>query len=414
MSPLLGPSPRAKGVVRSTLSLLTPMLPATGRIASERGRELRVSRLRSAAADRVRERVRPTRPTMRGLILRHGAQMRWESVPAPPPPGPHGAIVRPLAIATCDMDRPMALGRTPFPLPLHFGHECVAEVLRTGGAVENVRPGDRVVVPFQISCGRCAACRAGRTGNCLAVPPISMYGFGVAGGHWGGAFADELAVPFADGMLVPLPSGVEPAAAASVADNVSDAYRHIAPHLPRLLAQDPSAEVLILGAPRRRVTFTPSVGLYAGQIARALGARTVTYVDARPGALDHARRLGLNALTPGDLRGREPAPLVVDISTEPAGHRLAIACTAADGTCSCAGTLHASVRLPMGAMYGRNATLHVGRAHARALIPEVLALMADGRLRPEDVTTVQAPLDDAPAALATHVGGDSIKTVLVA
>ena len=105
---------------------------------------------------------------------------------------------------------------------------------------------------------------------------------------------------------------------------------------------------------------------------------------------------------------------MVDVSTEPRGHRLAIASTAPDGTCSCAGTLHASVRLPMGPMYGRNATLHVGRAHARAIIPDVLALMADGRLHPEEVTTLHAPLADAPAALAAHVGGDSIKTVLVA
>jgi D-arabinose 1-dehydrogenase-like Zn-dependent alcohol dehydrogenase len=106
----------------------------------------------------------------------------------------------------------LALGGTPFLLPLHFGHECVAEVLSVGERVATVKPGDRVVVPFQISCGSCGACRAGLTANCEAVPPVSMYGFGVGGGHWGGAVSDELAVPYADGMLVPLPSGVQPAA----------------------------------------------------------------------------------------------------------------------------------------------------------------------------------------------------------
>src|SRR6266702_185126 len=126
---------------------------------------------------------------------------------APPPPGPYGALVRPIAAATCDLDRPLALGATMFPLPLHLGHECVAEVLAVGDQVTGVQTGQRVVVPFQISCGACGPCAAGLTGSCSAVPPISMYGFGLGGGHWGGAFSDQLAVPYADAMLVPLPAG---------------------------------------------------------------------------------------------------------------------------------------------------------------------------------------------------------------
>uniref|UniRef100_UPI0014839C56 alcohol dehydrogenase catalytic domain-containing protein n=1 Tax=Mycobacterium avium TaxID=1764 RepID=UPI0014839C56 len=87
----------------------------------------------------------------------------------------------------------------------------VAEVVDVGDEVSSVRVGDRVVVPFQISCGRCSACRRGHTGSCLSVPPASMYGFGISGGLWGGALADLMAVPFADAMLVALPDGVEPA-----------------------------------------------------------------------------------------------------------------------------------------------------------------------------------------------------------
>jgi hypothetical protein len=72
--------------------------------------------------------------------------------------------------------------------------------------------------------------RANRlTGNCRSVRPISMYGFGFAGGAWGGAFSEQVAVPYADAMLVPLPAGVDPVAVASVADTFSDAYRHIGP-----------------------------------------------------------------------------------------------------------------------------------------------------------------------------------------
>jgi alcohol dehydrogenase len=392
--------------------LTDPAGPVAGRIMFEREGEQRVCRLRAALADAVRQRTRPSRPRMRALTLMPGGRLRWRSVPAPRRPGPLGAVVRPLAVATCDLDRPMGLGATPFLTPLQFGHECVAEVLTVGSDVMEFRPDQRVVVPFQISCGTCTACRAGRTGNCETVPPIAMYGFGVAGGHWGGAIADELAVPYADGMLVPLPQGIEPATAASVADNIPDGYRHVAPHLPGLLAAGHPPRMIVVGAQSKRHLFTASVGLYAGLVARALGAEEVTLIDARREVRAHAESLGLAALAPKQARGFAPAPLVVDISANPAGLRLALELTAPDGICSSAGSLHAFSRIPTASMFGRNATLIVARSHARALIPDVLALIANGKLAPERVTTVLAPMDDAAAALNDHLRGGSTKTIV--
>ncbi len=382
------------------------------RLALERDREQRLRRLVEAAGDRGRERVTRTRARMRALTAAPGGQLRWSQAPAPRLAGPQGAIVHPIASATCDLDCPLVLGATQFPLPLHLGHECVAEVLAVGEQVTTVRIGDRVIVPFQISCGACAPCRAGHTGNCASVPPVSMYGFGLTGGHWGGAFSDELAVPYADAMLVPLPDGIDPAAAAGVADNVCDAYRHLAPHLPSLLESDPDSEVLILAAASPRLLFSPSVPLYAGLIARALGARNVQLADSRPHVRAHAERLGLGTLHPRELRRRAPAPLVVDVSGTDL--RLALASTAPDGICSSAGGLHRSARIPFLLMYGRNATLHLGRTHVRTLMPEVLTLIAQGRLQPETVTTCVAPLEDAPRALREHFLGSGVKTVLTA
>jgi len=241
-----------------------------------------------------------------------------------------------------------------------------------------------------------------------------MYGFGVTGGHWGGALSDELAVPFADGMLVPLPVGVDPAAAASVADNVSDGYRHVAPHVAELLAREGDPSVLIVGAMTPRHLYAASVSLYAGLTAKALGIRDVVLADARPEVRDQAGALGLAAVAPDDLGRGRLFPLVADVSATPRGLGYALSRTAPDGRCSSAGTLHAVVRIPAALMYGRNATLTIARAHARALIPGVLALITSGRLQPERVTTAVASIDDAPAALAEHMRAGTTKTILTA
>lgn len=404
---------RPRGLVRHLAGMLTPAAATFGKVALERDAGLRARRFVAAARDRVQQRRRQTRPRMRALTVSPGGRFAWREVPAPPAPGPDAATVHPIAVATCDLDRLLALGRTPFPLPLHFGHECVAEVLSVGERVSSVRPGQRVVVPFQISCGSCPPCRTGRTANCASVPAISMYGFGVGGGHWGGAVSDELAVPYADAMLVPLPDGIDPAAAASVADNVCDGYRHVAPYVPDLLQRDPDAGVLILAGIARRTRFSPSVPLYAGLVARALGARHVHLVDRRSDVREHAERLGLLPLAPAQLRRQPPAPLVVDVTGSPAGLRAALRHTAPDGVCSSAGGLHRTARIPTALMYGRNATYHVSRTHARTLIPQVLELMRTGRLQPEQATTELGRLDDAPRAIKRHVLDDVTKTVLV-
>ena len=401
---------RPRGWVRHYTGFLSPDAAAAMPVILERDNQQRLRRLAATAGDSARQRVRRTRPRMRALTAAPGARLRWRDVPAPPRPGPDGAIVHPIASSTCDLDCPLVLGATQLALPLHLGHECVADVLAVGERVGTVKPGDRVLVPFQINCGACAPCRAGRTGSCIGVPPISMYGMGLGAGHWGGAFSDQLGVPYADAMLVPLPESIDPVAAASVADNVCDAYRHIAPHLPPLLKDDPNTEVLILGATDPKTLFTASLPLYTGLIARAHGARNITFADARPSVRAHAEGLGFDALHPRALRRRPPAPLVVDTN---ANEGLALANTAPDGICTSSGGLHRSASIPLLRMYVRNATFHVGRTHARALIPAVLELMVDGRLHPEAIPMNVAPLDDAIGVLREHfLGGESVKTVL--
>lgn len=331
---------------------------------------------------------------MRQLEITGARTVRWVDAEAPALEGDGQALVRPLAVALCDLDAAWLGGLIPVGDPFPLGHECIAEVIEVGDAVAGVAPGDVVVVPFQISCGDCAACLAGNTANCRTVPPGSAYGMQPLGGPWGGALADVLRVPFADAMLVPLPDGLDPAAVASVADNVPDGYRAVAGPLER----SPGAEVLVVGGMAR------SVGLYAAACAKALGAGRVVYADSDSGRLERAEALGAEPVEAP--AGEWPArlgsfPVTVDASGSHGGLHAALRSTARDGTCtSVAIYFEPTTAVPLLEMYTRGCTLHTGRCHARALIPDVLALIAAGRLDPALVTSAVVGFGEAEAALA--------------
>jgi threonine dehydrogenase-like Zn-dependent dehydrogenase len=137
---------------------------------------------------------------------------------------PNEAIVRPLAVATCDLDKALVRGATPWDGPFPLGHEGVAEVLEVGDGVASVRPGDRVCLPYQISCGTCRRCKSGLTSHCEGhggtVPGSQYYGFSPTGRDWGGFLSDAVRVPFADHMLVPVPASVASEVVASLSDNI--------------------------------------------------------------------------------------------------------------------------------------------------------------------------------------------------
>jgi threonine dehydrogenase-like Zn-dependent dehydrogenase len=329
---------------------------------------------------------------MRQLEITGARAVRWNEVTPPALQSDGDALVRPIAVAMCDLDAVWLGGAIPIAEPFPLGHECIAEVIETGDAVTSVAAGDVVVVPFQISCGDCAACRAGRTGNCDTVPRGSAYGMQPLGGPWGGALADVLRVPYADAMLVPLTAGLDPVAVASVPDNVADAYRSVAAPL----ALEPRADVLVVGG------FARSIGLYATACAKALGAGRVVYADTDPGRLERAASLGAETVEVGEWPHKFGSfPITVDASGDQGGLHAAVRSTAPDGTCTAVAIyFEPATPLPLLEMYTRGCTIHTGRCHARALIPEVLALIAAGRLDPAAVTTAVVGFDDAEAALA--------------
>jgi threonine dehydrogenase-like Zn-dependent dehydrogenase len=87
---------------------------------------------------------------MRQLAFLKPGQFEWHDVAAPRIESPRQAIVRPTAVARCDLDLYIATGLVPFAGPIAFGHESIGEVIDAGDATGFV-PGDIVAVPFQIS-----------------------------------------------------------------------------------------------------------------------------------------------------------------------------------------------------------------------------------------------------------------------
>lgn len=338
---------------------------------------------------------------MRQLTYTKRRKLEFWDVPAPSLQGEGEALVRPFVASRCDGDSVflrydlealMRLGARMhvvdaafkharddvFHGPFAYGHECVAEVISVGSSVRSVAPGDVVVVPWAVSCGACGRCERGMTSKCeRSQTPLAAYGFSEALGNYVGMVSDVLraGAPYADAMLVRLPSAVDPLAAASVSDNMCDGYRAISP----LLEELPGAPVLIVGGAAH------SVGLYAAAIAVALGSSRVDYLDTNVERLEAAQRLGANAVEL-TLRDRwfkksqrvaaDVYPITIDASGSIAGLNYALHALEPGGTCTAlAFYMFKYTPLSLWGMYLKSGSLRVGVSHARANIPAVLDLL---------------------------------------
>ncbi len=328
---------------------------------------------------------------MQELTFVAPGRVEWREKPAPVLTGPGQALVRPLAVSRCDLDYVFATGRAPIQGPFGLGHETVAEVLAVSDDVRGVAPGDRVIVPFQISCGACAACKRGRTGSCTSVPKLASYGLGpLFAGEYGGALCDVLRVPFADAMLVRIDASIDPVVAAALGDNALDGFRTVAEPLTR----EKAAPVLVAGG------GAPSVALYAVAAARALGASEVVYVDPSEARGAIAAKLGARVVQakaePGLRVGR--FPITVDATGREEGLRFCLSSTDPWGECTSVGVYFTDVPMPLLEMYTRGVRFITGRVDARSVLPAALAAFATGALDLAPVAARVVPWAQAPEA----------------
>ncbi len=308
-----------------------------------------------------------------------------------------GVVIAVGATGVCRSDWHAWQGHDPIALPHIGGHEFAGVVAETGPAVTGWRAGDRVTVPFACGCGRCEYCRAGDAQVC---PQQTQPGF-----TGPGSFAELVAVHAADANLVSLPASVGFVAAAGLGCRFATAFRAVTAH-GRVRAGDWLA-----------VHGCGGVGLSAVMIASALGARVIA-VDVAAAALDRARELGAEfavlagpedpVTAIGEVTGGG-AHVSVDALGSPATAVNSVRCLRRRGRHVQVGLLlgpASTPPIPMDVVIGRELEIYGSHGMAARDYPAMMAMVADGVLRPGAVIGQVIRLEDVAQALAAMDGLD--------
>ena len=308
-----------------------------------------------------------------------------------PEPAPGGVVVRVAASGLCRRAGQAWQGHDPdVGLPHVPGHELAGTVAAVGAGTRTWSVGDRVTVPFVNACGTCAQCAAGEQQVCARQ---TQPGFT----HWG-SLAEFVALDAADVNLVAVPDELGLATAAALGCRYATAFRAVV-QVARVRAGEWVA-----------VHGCGGVGLSAVQIAAAAGARVIA-VDVAAGALDLARVLGAEHTVDG---GADVPATVLELTGGGAHVSLdalgaAITCTNSIRSLRPRGR-HVQVGLlppaqgrpevPMERVIGLELQVLGSHGMAAHAYPELLGLIAAGRLDPGPLITRRLALDDAGAALA--------------
>ncbi|SFC65658.1 alcohol dehydrogenase [Nocardioides terrae] len=219
---------------------------------------------------------------MRAMVYRGPYRIRVEEKPMPRIEHPNDAIIQVKLAAICGSDLHLYHGMMPDTRVGHtFGHEFIGVVHEVGGSVQNLKVGDRVMVPFNVYCGSCYFCARGLYSNCHNVNPNAtavggIYGYSHTCGGYDGGQAEFVRVPFADVGPAVIPDWMEDEDAVLLTDALATGY--FGAQLGDIREGD---TVVVLGA--------GPVGLYAARSAWLMGAGRVIVVDQVPERLEKAR-----------------------------------------------------------------------------------------------------------------------------
>jgi len=380
-------------------------------------------------------------------------KVRVEEVPDPKILNARDAIVRVTSTAICGSDLHLYNGHVPTMQKGDvLGHEFMGEVVELGRGVNNLKVGDRVVVPFPIACGNCAACQQDDFSLCensnpnawiaqklCGHSPAGIFGYSHLLGGFAGGQAEYVRVPFADVGPLKVPDELPDDQVLMLADIFPTGYMGA-----EMCGIQPGDIVAVWGA--------GPVGQFAIASARLLGAERVIAIDhfeyrlkmarERAGATDTINydqaevyetllemtggrgpdscidAVGLEAHAHGPMYAIDRAKQALMIETDrPLALRQAIRSCKSGGVISVIGVYGGFVdSFPMGAIVNRSLTIRSGQCHVQRYMRPLLERIQRGEIDPSFVVSHRLPLSEAAQGYEMFAGkiDDCEKVVLKA
>ncbi|KAB1940851.1 glutathione-dependent formaldehyde dehydrogenase [Micromonospora sp. ALFpr18c] len=376
---------------------------------------------------------------MKALTWQGKRDVRVEEVPDPRIEEPTDAIVKITSTAICGSDLHLYEVLGPYLKPGDvLGHEPMGIVEEVGPGVTRLKPGDRVVVPFNISCGSCWMCERQLYAQCETTQVAgegkgaALFGYTSLYGSVPGGQAEYLRVPQAHFGPITIPQTGADERYLYLSDILPTAWQAV-----KYADTPPGGTLAVFGL--------GPVGQFCARIGRHLGAGRVIGLDLVPERLELARRHGIEVLdvreltdVPGALidlvDGRGPDAVIDAVGMEAHGSpggklahaavgllpdklaavmtdkagmdrlsvlHAAVKAVRRGGTVSISGVYGGEVDpMPLMEMFDRGIQLRMGQCHVRRWTDEILPLLSgdDDPLGVEDLRTHRVPLARAPEA----------------
>ncbi len=370
---------------------------------------------------------------MRALCWHAQKDVRVETVPEPRILNPRDAVIKVTSTAICGSD--LHLFNNVFPGMMKgdiLGHEFMGEVMEVGPSVKNIKPGDRVVVPFDISCGGCFFCKKQLFSCCdnanpaqvesekmFGYPAGAAFGYSHLTGGYAGGQSEYVRVPFADVGPLKVPQGIDDDKVLFLSDIMPTAW---------MGAENCEVEagdtVAVWGA--------GPVGLLAIQALKAMGAERIIVIDRVVERLALARQSGAQTLNTDDADvyetlydmtgGRGPDACLDAVGMEahgtgviaaldrlkqavgveqdrPAVLRQMVRCARKGGRISILGVYAGMIDTwPMGVAFAKGIQFKMGQCHVQRYQDRLLDMVLEGKLRPEIIISHRLSLEDGPDA----------------
>ncbi len=378
-------------------------------------------------------------------------KVRVEDVPDPKILNDRDAIVRVTSTAICGSDLHLYNGFIPSMVKGDIlGHEFMGEVMEVGKGVKKLKVGDRVVVPFTISCGACWMCKQELYSLCensnpnawmaekmFGHSPAGIYGYSHLTGGYAGGQSEFVRVPFADVGPLKIENGFTDEQVLFLSDIFPTGYMGA-----EMCDIKPGDVIAVWGC--------GPVGQFAIASAFLLGAERVIAIDRFPARLRMAERntkaetinyeevdsildtlkemtggrgpdacidaVGLEAHSPGLQHTYDRAKQMMRMETDrPIALRQAIMACRNGGTVSVIGAYGGFIdKFPIGSLMQRSITIRTGQCHVQRYMKPLLARIENGEIDPTFVITHRLSLEDAPEAydMFLHKEDECTKVVL--